>query len=824
MNLDSIDPRNLATRWPRATVLLFALVTLFMAYANTQAKKGGVLDDAILDDSDPFRVSDQYVRGKRGEGFQGQEFIPFILKFEDGIRTPQDLIRIRDFTNRAIDFFGPAVLSLSEVPDYRDTGEELLNEPHIPERIGDDFSIEDWKRRVAGDPTVYGIMVGRDFDWAAVVRYLPPDYDEIEEFRATVAFVEQRDIPFWEWLYKTDIDAPEDLGVGSGVMIRGLLDQGLIVDTFKLVTIGILLAMPLFVWSLGSLREALVGVVGVVLLGLLWTRGTIGLFDMLGFAIRERVYTLVAFTNCIVQGVSFVLHKFESFHESYRGDDLRSHWSRSRANDHLIGATGIIAILGFATLYSFEVLSIRELGVLSACAVAYQLVLVLVLVPALHTWVSHGKPYRAPQSAGPAAKRFAALIDRTVEAASALVTRGDARKTAWMAGLLTIGVVVVAGLLIWPGRVLLVQTEPFNFIRGTLVERTGRFLNQPGRCGRDLLQFYAEPAQTVGSDIYEPEFLNQLAALQSEIIERTAVREIASVLNQVRRVSEESFDHPVPQTRQEARAAISIVEADLDTAVARQLFGRGGIRLTSYAESPSSRAAAKVLSDIAEIAEGYPAVRLSSFGKSSMYPQLDVYVGMGKPINLLTSQWLVIVFCWIGVAINNRRRPRDAVAPELRSFWGGVVISVPFFFASGLTALLMMALRIPLDAATAAITSLAINASIDFAIYFADSYQKGLVEAGEHRGAVRYAMRHKGRIVLEDMLLNTVCFFPLIISRFDPLNHTGWMMAVMLLACAFGTLVLMPALFYPVLRLQGATQASVRQAAGVAREDQPVNA
>jgi predicted RND superfamily exporter protein len=121
-------------------------------------------------------------------------------------------------------------------------------------------------------------------------------------------------------------------------------------------------------------------------------------------------------------------------------------------------------------------------------------------------------------------------------------------------------------------------------------------------------------------------------------------------------------------------------------------------------------------------------------------------------------------------------------------------MSVPFVFASALMLCVMVALEIPLDGATAAITALAINASVDFSIYMADAYQEGQATHGTHAGAVRHALSSKGRIVLADMLLNVVCFFPLTFSRFVPIHELGWIMMVMLLACGFGTVVLMPAL------------------------------
>jgi len=123
-------------------------------------------------------------------------------------------------------------------------------------------------------------------------------------------------------------------------------------------------------------------------------------------------------------------------------------------------------------------------------------------------------------------------------------------------------------------------------------------------------------------------------------------------------------------------------------------------------------------------------------------------------------------------------------------------MSIPFLFASAVIVIVMIGCRVPLDTATASVAALAINASVDFAIYFADAYQHGLAARGSHLGAIQYATEHKGRIVLEDTLLNGMCFLPLLASRFEPIRDVGWIMVLMLVACAFGTVVIMPALFF----------------------------
>jgi predicted RND superfamily exporter protein len=56
------------------------------------------------------------------------------------------------------------------------------------------------------------------------------------------------------------------------------------------------------------------------------------------------------------------------------------------------------------------------------------------------------------------------------------------------------------------------------------------------------------------------------------------------------------------------------------------------------------------------------------------------------------------------------------------------------------------------------------------------------------------ALRQEGGVIIADCLLNAVCFLPLVTSHFLPVRQLGWMMGVMLVACAVGALLFMAAL------------------------------
>lgn len=117
-------------------------------------------------------------------------------------------------------------------------------------------------------------------------------------------------------------------------------------------------------------------------------------------------------------------------------------------------------------------------------------------------------------------------------------------------------------------------------------------------------------------------------------------------------------------------------------------------------------------------------------------------------------------------------------------------MSAPLFFATGVIGLLMWGLAIPLDIATASIGALCINAATDFSLYLALAYQTALQERPAEE-ALAVAVQHEGTIIVADCLLSIVYFLPLVASRFAPIADIGWMMAVMLVACAAGTFLVM---------------------------------
>lgn len=786
------DPREWSIRHPWTVVVIFTALSLLFLWGNLHVQKGGILDrDVILREDDPFRLMDLYVQDKIREGFEGREFIPLVIN--GNIRSREDAEKILRLTRAAQAVFGKTVLSLATAPAYQDTGEALLDEPYVTKTAvaSENFHAEDWKRNIAADPGVFGLLVGRDFSWASVVRYLPAGYDEIKEFRRTVEFIEGREIPWWEWLWKKDITPRESwLSVSGWTIGRGLIDQGLNVDILTLIFLGVGLTLPIFWAVLGSGRAALLSVGVMVVGGFVWTRGAMGLLG-----IPERVFSLLAYASVIVQGTSFALHKF-SVQKEERVKDRATGWLAARSVDTVIATTAAVSAFGFATLWSFGLKPIRELGVSAMLGVLSLLFLAIFVLPAVDILTtSQVKQVTGPVGASSARRRFfqkwlklfAQIIDRTgagCQRAAAWLTIGY-RPWAVVGGVC--GLFACAALVFARGEILS-YTRALEFIRGTLVERQAQAFNQPGNVGFEFLDLLVEPVQ--GNGISDPRFLARAWEFQEKLKTVPGSREISSILETLRQIAKESFKKSLPETAEEVSASFFLLENRLAPAVQRQLYFSGGVRISvSYGTDDSVNLGRFRDAILAFAQQSFPDLKISVFNKVPLYPQVDKYVREGKVHNVFTSQIGIALLCGVILWRQNRRLRKVRLAP----FWGGLVMSLPLFFATAVIGLLMWFFRIPLDMATAPISALAINAATDFSLYLTLTYQRALDDCTPME-ALHKTLRIEGRVILADCLLNTCCFLPLISSHFLPVRQLGWMMGVMLIACALGTVLFMSAL------------------------------
>lgn len=360
---------------------------------------------------------------------------------------------------------------------------------------------------------------------------------------------------------------------------------------------------------------------------------------------------------------------------------------------------------------------------------------------------------------------------------------------------LTAGLTAAAAGVMLRGR-LPVGTHPLEFVRGTVVWRWAEYLNVPGREGFDVVEFFVEPAVPEGVEspvVYDHGFASETRRYAGAVRGLPGVRNVYSILDTVGDVSDRSFGLPFPESREQLAAAfLFYIESNLEPGLARQFFGHdGGFRL-SVATAADSGVDLGALCDRAlGAARSFPGLRVRAFGKLAQYPRVDTYITLGKPLNALWSQVTVVALCGLWVWFSLGGRGIGSMAAAART---GAVMSVPFLFASAALVPVMAGLDMPLDIATSAIGAITVSAAVDFSIYYVHDYLAAGRRGDGHDGASEATTRGEGRLILGDMVLNMLCFVPLMASAFLPVERLGWMMVPMLALSGAGTLVVMPPL------------------------------
>lgn len=423
----------------------------------------------------------------------------------------------------------------------------------------------------------------------------------------------------------------------------------------------------------------------------------------------------------------------------------------------------------------------------SAFGVVWLVLLATIFLPAVQLLGGRSSAPSKQTPPGKLARAFERGMDGVVSGCTRLALWLSVGKRPWgMLGAVS-GLLAAVAFLFATGAIPS-RTRSLEFLRGTMVDREAQFLNRPGNVGFEFLDLLVEPAH--GGGLYDPRFLQRAWDFQQAVAKVPQARETSSVLATVQQIARESYKKPFPETREEVASAFFLVESRLALAVQRQLYFPGGVRVAvSYGEDDSvefGRFCDAILT-VARIQ--FPDLKVSTFGKTPLFPQVDGYIRTGKVSNVFTSQIGIALICGGLIAWRNRRLTGVALSP-----WrGGIVMSLPLLFATAVMGLIMWGCEISIDMSTAPITALAINAATDFSLYLALTYQLSLTSLSA-RDALPVALGRQGRVIVADCLLNILCFLPLVTSRFLPVRQIGWMMAVMLAACAFGTLIVMAAL------------------------------
>jgi uncharacterized protein len=356
---------RLVIRRPWPILVVIFLLTLFFAYHAHHIHIDSSLD-SLLPDNDPERqYYNDVVR------LFGSENVAVIGILADNIYTPQTLEKIQRLTDefRKIPEVKSA-FSLTNAPDIiaKVIGEEQeLLVPTIPATVEEAAAI---KEKVATQPIYHKNLVAADGRAAAINIFFVESITDNEFVRRGVdekiqALVDKAQGP--ERIYYTGL--PHFKAVSARTIVE---------DLSYLLPVALILILVVLFFCLRSISGVILPLL-VVIITVVWTLGLM----VLGGS-RLSLGTLSLPPMLLVLGVAYALHVvaeyYELAHPSCTKEEVLLETLRSINAPVLMAA--LTTVLGFLSLFTSNIVSIREMGIYAAAGITVAFLLAIILIPA----------------------------------------------------------------------------------------------------------------------------------------------------------------------------------------------------------------------------------------------------------------------------------------------------------------------------------------------------------------------------------------------------------------------------------------------------------
>jgi predicted RND superfamily exporter protein len=350
---------------PRLVLFFIAVLTAFFAFHARHIRIDSSLD-SLLPDNDPERqYYNDVVR------LFGSENVAVVGILTDTIYTPQTLQKIQHLTDefRKIPEV-KNVFSLTNAPDIiaKITGaEQELLIPAIPTTVEEAASI---KEKVATQPIYHKNLVSADGRAAAINIFFLESLTDNEFVRRGVdekiqAIIDQAQGP--EQLYYTGL--PHFKAVSARTIVE---------DLSFLLPVALVLILVVLFFCLRSVRGVILPALTVII-GVTWTLGLM----VLGGS-HLSLGTLSLPPMLLVLGVAYSLHVVAEYYELAQPgrpkEEVLLETLRSMNTPVLMAA--LTTVLGFLSLFTNDIVSIREMGIYSAIGITIAFLLATILIPA----------------------------------------------------------------------------------------------------------------------------------------------------------------------------------------------------------------------------------------------------------------------------------------------------------------------------------------------------------------------------------------------------------------------------------------------------------
>ena len=427
--------------------------------------------------------------------------------------------------------------------------------------------------------------------------------------------------------------------------------------------------------------------------------------------------------------------------------------------------SGLTTVAGILGLLAHSIIPARQVGILAASGVSLALVMSLLLIPSL---ISVNSSRLVPKKKRNSTTGF---FDSLLTSLSDIIIRRPGRILA----------TAIAVILLFAAGIFFIRidTNMENYFSS----------NHPVKLASEVINKKFGGSQTISvmieGDIKDPVLMTDIDRMTNEIESMEGVGNVFSISQVVREMSkaifvkgEDGYDR-IPDSREAIAQMFELYSMSGDPEDFRQLADPDYMKahvLVRFSK-PDNKHVNPVNTRIAELAKemdatvsigGY-ALIMADFAESIIRGQISSLVFAVLTVLLL----LALVF---------------------KSLKGGMIGSIPLLASIVILFGFMGYSGIPLDAATALLSSIMIGVGVDFTIQYVWNFNLQINSGLSWPDATRTAIRTIGRSIIINAFSVMAGFSALILSGFTSIRFFGYLVLISIGSCLIGALLIIPAI------------------------------
>jgi uncharacterized protein len=434
---------------------------------------------------------------------------------------------------------------------------------------------------------------------------------------------------------------------------------------------------------------------------------------------------------------------------------------------------GLIASAGFATLITFNVVSVRVFGLLLASGILSALFIEMTFTPACRCLLP------APKVREMQRERESTWLNRALDWIAEVVVRQP--RTVLVTG---VGLAAVIGV----GAVFLEVDNSFRlwFSPSTQVRIDDALLNQklPGTASLRIL--------VEGRDenvLQEPAVLRAMSDLESFLESDTQIGGVTSIADHVKRM------HQAMNNGDARFYAIPDNARLISQYLLLYSMSAGPDGLSAFVDPSYRRAVIRGLSKTDSAAFSRDLIDRVKHYVDERFKGLPVTVGVaGGTLGVQTAMNDVVVHDKIANMIQVAAIIFVLSTIALRSVIGGMFVLSPLLLAIAVTLGAMGWSQTWLDMTTAAITAMGISIGADFAIYLIFRIREEIKKGAPLEVAIRVSLRTSGKAVFFVSSAVALGYLVLLFAGFSIWTRLGVLTSMIIAVSALATLTVVPSL------------------------------